>query len=161
MLTVVVVLVFCWLTARTGRVRHVPASAWRTAATLLKSLLAAMPCVLQAWQPLPGSELLVTAGKDGRVLVYDTTLFADPDEEGMPKFSAPIAVAPEPQPDEATAVVWSAAGDARTIYVAHASGEVVVLYCGTACHAAAGAYFYAWQLLVCWNLASAAANWCT
>lgn len=81
-------------------------------------------CTCQAWQPLPGSELLVTAGKDGRVLVYDTTLFADPDEEGMPKFSAPIAVAPEPQPDEATAVVWSAAGDARTIYVAHASGTV-------------------------------------
>jgi hypothetical protein len=57
------------------------------------------------------------------VLVYDTTLFADPDEEGMPKFSAPIAVAPEPQPDEANALVWSPADDARTIYVAHASGK--------------------------------------
>jgi hypothetical protein len=84
---------------------------------------AALLLVLQAWQPLPGSDLLVTAGKDGRVLVYDTSLFADPDEEGMPKFSAPIAVAPEPQPDEATALVWSAAGDARLIYVAHTSGE--------------------------------------
>eukprot|EP00882_Tetradesmus_deserticola_P016038 GHRQ01017106.1.p1 GENE.GHRQ01017106.1~~GHRQ01017106.1.p1 ORF type:complete len:189 (+),score=40.59 GHRQ01017106.1:873-1439(+) len=81
-------------------------------------------CTCQAWQPLPGSDLLVTAGKDGRVLVYDTTVFADPDEEGMPKFSAPIAVAPEPVPDEATALIWSPEREARTIYVAHTSGTV-------------------------------------
>eukprot|EP00878_Enallax_costatus_P018098 GHUV01019041.1.p1 GENE.GHUV01019041.1~~GHUV01019041.1.p1 ORF type:complete len:372 (+),score=94.31 GHUV01019041.1:697-1812(+) len=62
-------------------------------------------CTCQAWQPVAGSKLLVTGGKDGRVLVYDTSLYAEPDEEGIPKFAAPISVAPDPEPDEITALV--------------------------------------------------------
>ncbi|KAF6265937.1 WD40-repeat-containing domain protein [Scenedesmus sp. NREL 46B-D3] len=54
-------------------------------------------CTCQAWQPLP---------------------------EGMPKFCAPIAVAPEPRPDEATALIWSPVHGACTIYAAHTSGTV-------------------------------------
>lgn len=59
----------------------------------------------QAWQPTAGSQLLVTGGKDGRVLVFNTSLYAEPDEEGIPKFAAPVAVAPDPVPDEVTALV--------------------------------------------------------
>lgn len=49
---------------------------------------------------------------------------AEPDE-GVPKFAAPIAVAPDPQPDEVTALIWSPA-DPQIIYVGHASGEQVI-----------------------------------
>lgn len=79
---------------------------------------------VQAWQPLPNSKLLVTCGKDGRVLVYDISE-ATPgpgDDEDMPCFAAPLALAPNPKlRDEVTHVVWSGA---ERIYVAHSSGVV-------------------------------------
>lgn len=83
-----------------------------------------MCCCLQAWQPLPASPLLVTGGKDGRVLVYDVTEYAEPPEDDMPipKFSAPAAVAPNPDlKDEVTALSWGISNP-QLLYAAHASG---------------------------------------
>eukprot|EP00879_Flechtneria_rotunda_P015874 GHRR01016601.1.p1 GENE.GHRR01016601.1~~GHRR01016601.1.p1 ORF type:complete len:399 (+),score=81.72 GHRR01016601.1:1626-2822(+) len=80
-------------------------------------------CTCQAWQLLADSAVLVTGGKDGRLLVYDTTEYAEPDEEGIPKFAAPIAVAPDPQPDGVTSLLWSTV-DPQVIYAGHESGIV-------------------------------------
>lgn len=79
-----------------------------------------------------GSPILVTGGKDGRVLVYDVSEYAEPPEDDMPipKFSAPAAVAPNPDlRDEVTAVTWGAA-NRNLLYAAHASGEASVMACG-------------------------------
>jgi hypothetical protein len=73
-----------------------------------------------------GSPILATGGRDGRVLVYDVSEYADPPEEDMPipKFAAPAAVAPNPDlKDEVTALTWSATNP-RLLYAAHASGAV-------------------------------------
>lgn len=78
----------------------------------------------QAWQPGEGCPILVTGGRDGRVLVYDVTEYAEPPEDDMPipKFAAPAAVAPNPDlQDEVTALTWSPA-NFRLLYAAHASG---------------------------------------
>jgi hypothetical protein len=84
-------------------------------------------CMLnvQAWQPIPQSPFLVTGGKDGRVLVYDISEYAEPPPEApeIPNLAAPTAVAPDPDlRDEVTAVCWSAV-DSKLLYAAHASGE--------------------------------------
>lgn len=80
--------------------------------------------LLQAWQPLAKSPILVTGGKDGRVLVYDVSEYAEPPDDDMPvpKISAPAAVAPNPNlKDEVTALTWSAVNP-KLLYAAHASG---------------------------------------
>lgn len=74
---------------------------------------------------MPQSPILVTGGKDGRVLVYDVSEYADPplDAPHIPNFAAPAAVAPNPDlRDEVTALCWSAV-DSKLLYAAHASGE--------------------------------------
>lgn len=85
-------------------------------------------CCLQAWQPQAGSPILVTGGKDGRVLVYDVTEYAPPPEDDMPipKFAAPAAVAPDPDlRDEVTALAWSTTNP-KLLYAAHASGQLLL-----------------------------------
>jgi WD40 repeat protein len=79
----------------------------------------------QAWQASSSAstrQLLATAGRDGRVLVYDVDVYAEPDEEGMPKFCAPVAVAPQPASDEASHLLWPRSG---VLYVAYDSGELI------------------------------------
>lgn len=56
--------------------------------------------------------------------MYDVSEYAEPPEDDMPipKFSAPAAVAPNPDlRDEVTALTWSPANP-RLLYAAHASG---------------------------------------
>jgi hypothetical protein len=74
---------------------------------------------------MPKSPILVTGGKDGRVLVYDVTEYAEPPQDApfIPYFAAPAAVAPNPDlRDEVTALCWSPV-DTKLLYAAHASGE--------------------------------------
>jgi hypothetical protein len=60
------------------------------------------------------------------VLVYDVTEYAEPPEDEdmpIPKFSAPAAVAPDPDlRDEVTDIAWSTT-DSKLLYAAHASGQ--------------------------------------
>lgn len=89
---------------------------------------------MQAWQPAANSPILVTGGKDGRVLVYDVTDYADPPEDDLPipKFAAPAAVAPDPDlRDEVTSLAWST-NNPKLLYAAHASGICKACWAGYA-----------------------------
>jgi WD40 repeat protein len=88
-----------------------------TAPMMLLGHSKAVDC--QAWHPSkPG--VIVTGGRDGRLLVYETENAADMGDEGMPSLCAPAALDPAPA-DEVVAVAWTPGG---TLLSAHANGGV-------------------------------------
>ncbi|KIZ01805.1 hypothetical protein MNEG_6156 [Monoraphidium neglectum] len=77
------------------------------------------PVQCQAWHPSrPG--VLVTGGRDGRLILYESYNAADGMEEGMPSLCGPAALDPSPS-DEVVAVAW---GSGDVLVSAHSSGEV-------------------------------------
>ncbi|KAI3436773.1 hypothetical protein D9Q98_006185 [Chlorella vulgaris] len=76
------------------------------------------PITCQAWQP-DGEGWLATAGKDGRLMVYDVDASL-PMREGMPHVSQPGAIALTGG-DEVTALIFARNG---LLYTGHISGVV-------------------------------------
>ncbi|KAI8469457.1 MAG: WD40-repeat-containing domain protein [Monoraphidium minutum] len=78
------------------------------------------PVQCQCWHPTkPG--VMVTGGRDGRLLLFETYNAADGMEEGMPALCGPAAVDPAPSGEEVVAVAWGSGG---ALISAHANGDV-------------------------------------
>ncbi|GBF98413.1 hypothetical protein Rsub_10478 [Raphidocelis subcapitata] len=75
----------------------------------------------QAWHPSkPG--VLVTGGRDGRILLYEAHNAAEGMDEGMPALCGPAAVDPDPS-DEVVALAWTGGG---ALASAHSNGDVKI-----------------------------------
>jgi hypothetical protein len=83
---------------------------------------AAAVAVVQGWQPCaPG--LVASGGKDGYLLLYDTSVYAEPDGPGCPKFCGPVALAEQVTGAPLTALAWTPQPPARRLYSGDDAGE--------------------------------------
>jgi hypothetical protein len=83
---------------------------------------AAAAVLVQGWQPCaPG--LVASGGKDGYLLLFDTSVYAEPDGPGCPKFCGPVALAEAVTGVPLTALAWTPRPPARRLYSGDDAGE--------------------------------------